>query len=228
MLVTVVAECAIAATPVVKVARYVNSTWLCMHSSTIHCFQQVPDPLTHAHVWHGINQSIRQTALCSARPLAGQYIHNDTHRLHSYPTRSNVILVSVINPDFIQFSWFNLLKAKGPECRLHHSVKYKMKGKKKKKLIKLDSAQREHLRQRQTWIRIRDHFWLIYVRLSTIVIQDLNPDFRTNPDSLPKYRGFITLSASVSHFVCRITTKAIIWFHWNLVLWLGLPIGRTD
>jgi len=172
--------------------------------------------------------SIRASAkLRYAQPgrLPANIIHNDTHRLHSFPTRSNVILVSVINPDFIQFSWFNLLKAKGPECRLHHSVKYKMKG---KKLIKLDSAQREHLRQRQILIRNPDHFWLIYVRLSTIVIQDLNPDFRTNPDSLPKYCGFITLSASVSHFVCRITTKAIIWFHWNLVLWLGLPIGRTD
>jgi len=25
----------------------------------------------------------------------------------------------------------------------------------------------------------------------------------------------------------RITAKVISWFHWNLVLWLGLPIGRT-
>jgi len=27
---------------------------------------------------------------------------------------------------------------------------------------------------------------------------------------------------------CKISTKVISRFHWNLVLWLGLPIGRTD
>jgi len=28
--------------------------------------------------------------------------------------------------------------------------------------------------------------------------------------------------------VCRITAKVTSPFHWNLVLWLGLPIARTD
>jgi len=28
--------------------------------------------------------------------------------------------------------------------------------------------------------------------------------------------------------VCRITAKVISQFHWNLMIWLGLPIGRTD
>jgi len=30
------------------------------------------------------------------------------------------------------------------------------------------------------------------------------------------------------HTVCSITAKVISRFHWNLVLWLDLPIGRTD
>jgi len=30
------------------------------------------------------------------------------------------------------------------------------------------------------------------------------------------------------HFVSRITAKVISWFYWNFVLWLCLPIRRTD
>jgi len=37
---------------------------------------------------------------------------------------------------------------------------------------------------------------------------------------------------SVCMLVCvsksRITAKIVSWFHWNLVLWLGLPVGRKD
>jgi len=33
----------------------------------------------------------------------------------------------------------------------------------------------------------------------------------------------------VCHSVCRIAAKKVIsWFHWNLMLWLGLPSRRTD
>jgi len=28
--------------------------------------------------------------------------------------------------------------------------------------------------------------------------------------------------------MCRITAKIICRFHWNLVLWLGVSVGRTD
>jgi len=28
--------------------------------------------------------------------------------------------------------------------------------------------------------------------------------------------------------LCRFTAKVIIWFHWNLMSWLGLPVRRTD
>jgi len=38
----------------------------------------------------------------------------------------------------------------------------------------------------------------------------------------------LSVIRSVYLSVCRITAKIIRQFHWNLVLWLGLPIGRTD
>jgi len=38
----------------------------------------------------------------------------------------------------------------------------------------------------------------------------------------------LSVYLSVYYSVSRITEKVISRFHWNLVLWSGLPIGRTD